>query len=456
MAMMLREGDLDQREKRGGYTISVVGCGRMGLPHACLLAEAGFKVIGVDVNPKIVKLVRAGETPFEEHKLEDLLKKVIGEKLFTATTNIKEAVSKSNIILFTVPTLIDEKGKPDYSYVEKACRDTGLNLRQKSLVIFSSTVGPGVTETIVKNTLEESSGLKAGKDFGLAYSPIRATPGRVLRDISTYPRVVGAINKESLEAASTVLGTIVKGGIIKVRDIKTAEATKLFENIYRDLSIALANDLAIFCEKAGIDFIEVQKAATTQPYCHLLLPGIVGGHIRKDPYLLLGEAEALGVRLRLPLIARKINDDMVNHVVRLVREALQACGKSLRRAKISILGVSYRPNIKESRGSRVRALMDKLERRGAEIVVYDPFFSYKELRSMGYPSERNLNKAVKDSDCILITVGHNQFRKLNLKRIKVLMRKPAAVVDCGHVVDPSRVEGEGLIYRGFGRGVWSI
>jgi len=453
MMMTLKEEDIDAPEKRGKFTIAVMGCGRMGLSTACLFAETGLKVIGADANPIVIDLLRRGRAPFIEPGLKALIKKHTEGGSLTVTNNAKEAASASDVIVFVIPTLVDPRKKPDYSHVERACKEVGMGLHSGSLVIFESTVGPGVTETLVKETLENVSGLKAGIDFGLAYSPIRASSGQVLQDIATYPRVVAAINEQSLRAACLILSTIIKAEMIKVRDIKTAEAIKLFENAYRDVNIALANELALFCENVRIDFIEVQKAANTQPYCHLLVPGIVSGHIPTSSHLLIEEAENVNSKPRIVTLARKINDEMLNHALHLTRDALRHCGKTMRRGKISVLGVSNRPNVKEARGSSIRELVNKLGKKGATVRVYDPLFSHKELVELGYPAERTLIKTVEGVDCLFIAVGHSQFRRLNLRRIKFLMKKPAAIVDMGHVIDPVKAEKEGLVYRGVGRGV---
>jgi len=456
MTMMLLEEDINTPEKREKYTVEVVGCGRMGLPTACLFAEAGFKVIGVDANQRIINLMKKGKSPFAEPQLDALVKKHIRERRLTVTTDARKAASASDIIIFVVPTPIDRRKKPDYSYVEKACREVGMGLRSGSLTIFQSTIGPRVTETLVKETLENASGLKAGKDFGLAYSPIRATSEQVLEDIATNARVIGAINHQSLKVACLVLGTITKGGIVKVRDIRTAEAVKLFENAYLDINVALANEVARFCEKAGIDFFEVRRAANTQPYYHLLVPGIIGrGQISEKPYLLLEEAEAVNVKLPMVTLARKTNDEMLGHTLRLVKDALRSCGKTLRRAKISVFGVSSRPNIKESRGSSTKKLVGMLGKKGAFVKVYDPFFSHKELAEMRYNAERTLTKTVNGTDCLIIAVGHDRFRRLSLGKIKFFVKKPAAIVDMGHVIDPNKAEKEGFVYRGVGRGIWT-
>lgn len=447
--------NLDSPEERSKYTITVVGCGRMGLPTACLFADAGFNVICLDLNQQIVNQINSGISPFLEPGLEKLIKKNIKDGRLVATSDVKQAIPKSDIIVIVVNTPINEKKRPDYSNLESACRDIGLNLRSETLIILESTVGPGVTEGLVKETLELTSGLKAGRDFGLAYSPIRATAGRVLHDIVNYPRILAAIDEQSLAAARAVLKTIIKGDIVEVSNIKTAEATKLFENIYRDVNLALANEFAKFCEKAGIDYIEAQAAANTQPYCHLLKPGIISGHIPKDPYLLIYEAEMLGVKLQLPIIARRVNDETVKRAFWLIKDAFRAMEKTLKRSKIAVLGISYKPNVKEIKGSLIIDLIKLLQSKGINVRVFDPFYSFEELRSMDLPAEKNLTKTLEGSDCLVIAVGHDRFKRLSLKKIGILMRKPSAIVDLAHVVDPYRAERGGFIYRGFGRGVWS-
>lgn len=454
-ATALKIRNLDSPEERSKYTITVVGCGRMGLPTACLFADAGFNVICLDLNQQIVNQINSGISPFLEPGLEKLIKKNLKDGRLVATNDVKQAIPKSDIIVIVVNTPINEKKRPDYSNLENACRDIGLNLRSETLIILESTVGPGVTEGLVKETLESTSGLKAGRDFGLAYSPIRATAGRVLYDIINYPRILAAIDEQSLAAARAVLKTIIKGDIVEVSNVKTAEAIKLFENIYRDVNLALANEFAKFCEKAGIDYIEAQTAANTQPYCHLLKPGIISGHIPKDPYLLIYEAEMLGVKLQLPIIARRVNDETVNRAFWLIKDAFRAMEKILKRSKIAVLGISYKPNVKEIKGSLIIDLIKLLQSKGINVRVFDPFYSYEELKSMDLPAEKNLTKTLEGSDCLVIAVGHDRFKRLSLKKIGVLMRKPPAIVDLAQVVDPYRAERGGFIYRGFGRGVWS-
>ncbi|MDH5267555.1 MAG: hypothetical protein OEW62_07760, partial [Candidatus Bathyarchaeota archaeon] len=277
----------------------------------------------------------------------------------------------------------------------------------------------------------------------------------ILEDITTRARVVGAINQQSLEVACLLLCTITKGEIVKVRDMKTAEAVELFEKAYQDVNVALANEFAHFCEKAGIDFVEACNAVGPNPHRSLQVPGIAEVRAPEDSLFLLEEAEALNVKLRMLTLARKINDETLDHTLHLVRDALRSCQKPLRRAKISIFGVSSRRNTKETRGSPTKKLVNILKKRGVSVQVYDPFFSQEELSKMGYPAKATLAKTVEGADCLIIAVGHDRFRRLNLRRIKIFVKKPAAIVDMGHVIDPVKAEKEGFVYRGLGRGVWT-
>ncbi|MEM0049794.1 MAG: nucleotide sugar dehydrogenase [Candidatus Bathyarchaeia archaeon] len=454
-ALMLTEKELESFERRGKYVITVVGCGRIGLSTACLFADAGFKVICFDIDQKIVDQVSMGESPFLEPSLDELLRKNLAGGRLSATNHAREALSNSDIIIIAVNTPIDEKRRPDYSKLESACKDIGLNLRPGNLILLESTVGPGVTENLVKETLERTSGLKAGRDFGLAFSPVRASAGRVIQDMIRYPRILAAIDKQSLIAARSLLKTIVKGGILEVSSIRTAEIVKLAENIYRDVSLALSNEIALLCERMGVDYSEVQAAANTQPYCHLLKPGLVGGHISKDPYLLIYEAENIGVKLRIPALARKINDETVKRTIDLIKSAFRATNKTFRRSRIAILGVSYKPNVKEIKGSLVINLVNLLLSKDIEVKVFDPFFSPEELRDINLPCEGSLIKTIEGADCLVIAVGHEKFNSLNLKKIGMFMRKPPIIVDLAQLIDPREAEGEGFIYRGLGRGIWA-
>ena len=450
-------GEIAVGIRDGRLSIGVVGLGWMGLPIACLFAEAGAKVIGADMNPKVVERVNKGDSSMDEPGLPTLLKKAVRGGKFTATTSTEEVAANSDILFLIVPTMIDRQKRADYSAVEDACVSIGKGLKSGSLVVFESTCGPGITERVVKGTIEKYSGLVAGQGFGLAYSPIRAMGGRALQDMQTYTRLVGAIDKKSLEAACAALSVVVKGELIRVRDIKTAELAKLFETIYRDVNIALANEFALLCEEMGVDYVETMRIANSQPYSHLHATGVgVGGHcLPVYPYLLATETFAYDARLRLALDARKINDLMPRHVAKLASDGLRVCGKSLKRAKVVVLGISYRPNVRETRYSPSLDLINILKKRGARVTAFDPLYNGSELEAMGLTSEPTLRKAVEKADCVILSVAHDDFKKLDTIELAAHMSKQGLIIDCTGILDSASVEKSGLIYRATGRGLWT-
>ncbi len=449
--------DLKRQAAKGNVTVSVIGLGWMGLPTACLLAEAGAKVIGADVNHRVVERLNQGISHLEEPGVERLLRKHMRTGKFRATTSVEEASSQSDVIIIVVPTLIDQSKRPDYSAVENACKEISKGIRKGSLVVLESTCGPGVTERIVKTILEKHSGLRAGEDFALAYSPIRAMAGKALADLRSYNRVVGAVNKKSLDAACAILSTATEGELIRVRDIKTAEAAKLFEVIYRDVNIGLASEFALFCENAGIDYMEAMAAANSQPYSHLHVPGIgVGGHcLPIYPYMLMDEAKSQGVRLRIVKTSRSMNDEMPRHVLGLAANGLRSSGKPLRRARVTVLGISYRPNVKEIRFSPAIELISLLKKRGARVTVYDPKFSCDEISKLGHVAEPTLKKAVEKADCVIVAVAHDEFKRLDARDLAAAMSRSPVIVDCTHLIDPVQAEKTRVAYRGVGRGLWT-
>ncbi|MBS7610310.1 nucleotide sugar dehydrogenase [Candidatus Bathyarchaeota archaeon] len=451
--LSLSSKEFKERFENGELTVTVVGCGAMGLPSACLFAKAGFKVLAADSNPVVVEALKEGRSHLDEPGLETLLKRLVNSSALIPTLEIEEAINKADVINILVPTLLDENNRPDYGALMKASESVGKGLKPGSLIIVSSTVAPGVTEEIVKGNVERFSGLGAGKDFGLAYSPIRASPGSALRDLESFPRILGAIDERSLKVASLVLRTIVKSPIVTVSSIKTAEAVKLFENAYRFVSLSLSNELAVLCERLGIDYVEAKNAAVTQPYCHLLLPSIgIGGHLPKDVRLLSSFAEEYGCNLRVVEASRKANEAVVRHNAKLIAEAIRATGRGLRRSRIAFLGVSYKANVREARGSQAIEVIRMLEKNGARVQVYDPHFSATELQALGLIAAKSLDACLENVNCIVLAVGHEAFRQLNLGTVKALAHRGAVIVDFGRIVDPEEAKKIGIPYVAVGRG----
>jgi nucleotide sugar dehydrogenase len=249
------------------------------------------------------------------------------------------------------------------------------------------------------------------------------------------------------------MSVIVKSEIIKVRDIRTAEAIKLFESIYRDVNIALANELAILSEILNVDFDECRKAAITQPYCHLHLPGAGtgGACLPVNPYLLLNEVRKKRTSSPIIQAARRRNEEMITHVLRSIEDGLQKCKKRLKKARIAVLGISYKPNVKDHFLSPAIQIISELKKRGAHVIAYDPYFSVKELKKLGYKSVKAL-KSMRQIDCILIAMGHDKFRKMEISTLKKIARMPTIIVDFGRVLDPEEIKKAGFYYKGIGYG----
>ncbi|MCW4015302.1 MAG: nucleotide sugar dehydrogenase [Candidatus Bathyarchaeota archaeon] len=448
--MKLASKDLESQQNRKEYTICMVGCGRTGLVSSCLFVEAGFNVIGVDTSSHIVHQLKKGKSPFTETNLRKFIEPHIKNTKFRATTNLRKAVSESDIIIIGVSASIDKKKKPDYSRLEKTCKDIGMSLTRGSLIIFQNTMGPGMTTTLAKEILETASGLEAGTDFGVAYSSTLNNSVHPSKNVPNGTKIVGGITKRSLKVACLILETITKGEIIRVKDVKTAEAVKLLEEAYKDVNIAFANEFAQFCEKAEIDFVKVRNIINPLKFSRM-----AGLHISKDSHFLIDEAEAVDVKFRMLSLSTKINDETLDHAIRLVRNALQSSQKPLRRSKISVFGISAIPNRKKVANSATKKLVNRLKKMGASVQVYDPFFTHNELLNMGYDAQASISKTVEGTDCLVVAVAHERFSRLNLRRLQMLMKQPASIVDMGQIVDPVKAEKAGFVYRGFGRGVWT-
>ncbi|MFZ7138040.1 MAG: nucleotide sugar dehydrogenase [archaeon] len=448
--MNLSSNDLQDSKTRQNYTACIVGCGRTGLVTAGLFIEAGFKVIGVDSNSHLIHQLQKGVSPFTETDLRKFIEPKIKNNRFLSTTNIRKAISKSSVIVVGVSASLDSKKKPDYSRFEKTCKDIGMSLTSGSLVMFQNTMGPGMTQTVVKEILENASGLKAGENFGIAYFSTLNNASNPSDNLHNGTKIVGGVTKRSSKVACLILETITNSNIVRVKDVKIAEAVKLLEEAYKEVNLAFANEFAKFCEKAGIDFVTVRDL--TNP---IKCSGMAGLHNPRNSHILVNEAEALDVKLRMLSLSTKINDETLDHAIRLTREALRTTKKNLRRSKIAVFGVSTLPNRKKVAHSATKKLVKQLKKMGANIKVYDPFFTPNELTSMNYDTEKTMSQTVEGIDCIVVAVGHERFSRLNLKRLQLLMKQPAAIVDMAQVIDPVRAEKAGFVYRGFGRGIWT-
>jgi UDP-N-acetyl-D-mannosaminuronic acid dehydrogenase len=436
--------ELDTAEKRGNYTVSVIGCEQKGVLYAVAFAEAGFKVVCADADQSIVKRVAKGKTEFSDKAIEARLKRLIRTKQISVASELKGAVAQSDIIIMTVTAKVDDKKSIDYSEVESTCKQVGATLRRGALFIYVGIAGFGFTESVIKETLENTSGLKVGEDFGLAYNPLMFIDEQVATTLTGQELKVAALDKKSLEAASIILATLTSKGVRKIPDVKNAELALLFTAAKQDAETALANELAVFCESAGLDYSEVTKLLDLQE-TGAFSPTIVEEKNREKAYLLLENAENLNTKLRLSKLARQINEDMTKHAVNLAQDTLRSCGKTLRRARVAALGTAKPETAADS-------LIKMLEKKGAKISLYDPLLGKNDSSRSMRVVKRTLNEAVEGADCIIILTGQDQFKRLNFKKLRAVMRMPAAIVDLAGIIESQKVEKEGLTYCCLGRG----
>jgi len=381
--------------------ISVIGLGKAGLPLAAVIADSGIDVLGVDLDKKRVEMINKGINPIEEEPgLNELIKKH-GSKKFKAITDAVDAAKQCNIHIVIVPLFIDENKKPDFSIIKKVLELLSRGLKKNDVVVLETTVPIGTTENLVKNTLEKGSKLKAGIDFYLAYSPERIMTGYSISRYKEFPKLVGGINEESTEKAFEAYKKFSKP--IKVSNARTAELAKVAEGVYRDVNIALANELYKVAEHYNVDFWEMKEAAKHQ-YCNILEPGNVGGHcIPVYPWFLINE-------MVVPLIktARELNDDMVNYYIKKIENII---GKK-QNAKIGIIGLSYREGVKEKAYSRSIAMINLLRKNGYEVYGLDPLYSKEEI-------ENNFNvKYLNDfdkMDAIIVMNGLLEYKDKLMK-----------------------------------------
>jgi UDP-N-acetyl-D-mannosaminuronic acid dehydrogenase len=418
--------------------LGVIGLGYVGLPVACVLADAGFVVNGVDLDAKRADLINQGHSPIEgdEPGLADLLAQVVDSKKLSAGDDYHD-LSNTDIILICVDTPVDKDHRPRFKALRSACEKLGPVLKDGALVIVESTIAPGTIDTVVRPALEASTGRRAGESFHLGHCPERVMPGKLLKNMRTMSRVCGASSPEAGEAMVALYSTFV-GGDIDATDCVTAELVKTAENAYRDVGIAFANQLALICEIAGGDVWRVRELVNKVPGREVLFPGGgVGGHcIPKDSWLLatpLGE----GAEASLLGVARRINDHMPAHVARLVTELVGGPGP-----RVAILGYAYLQNSDDTRNSPSQELAAALEELGYTVAVHDPFVD---------AHKGDVMDVLKDAECAVLMVAHTEYRSLDLAAAARQMRHPR-LVDARGFFEPAVLRTAGFTFRTIGVG----
>jgi len=421
--------------------LAVIGLGYVGLPVACLFAEAGFDVLGVDIQAERIAQINAGVSPIEgdEPGLAELLAGVVETGRLHATTNY-EALRDRDIILICVETPVDEQHVPRYVALKSALRSLGPVLKEGALVIIESTIAPGTMAKIVKPILEETSGKRVNAGFFLGHCPERVMPGKLLANLRGVSRVCGGETPETAQAMLALYRHVVKADL-DTADCVTAELVKTAENAYRDVNIAFANEVALICEAVGGDVWRVRELVNKSPGRNMLLPGAgVGGHcIPKDPWLLSYQAREQGVPIRLIPAARAVNESMPLHMVELLEDALAEVGKSVTGTRVLVLGYAYLENSDDTRHSPSAALVARLQELGAEVVIHDPYVP---------EYQGDVVEMAQGCDAAVVMVGHSVYRELDWEALKTMLQVPILVN--GRGISPQI---SGWVYRGIGEGL---
>jgi nucleotide sugar dehydrogenase len=442
--LKLQAQDLDCKEKRAEYTVCIIGCGQNGLLYADAFADAGYKVICNDDNPSLLKRLAKVKNCCVDSEVEAHLKKHINVGNLVISSVRQDAVSNSDIVVLAINANLDVKNKADVSELRAAYKQVGVSLKQGSLLIYGGISSFGAIESLLKETLEDTSGLKVGKDFLLAYNPLQFSKTYPVKSLDNAELIIAAIDLQSLNVATEVLKTLTSK-VKQASQVKLAELAVLFKIAQHDAYTALANEFAVFCENVGMDYFKVQELISVEG-CLSFYPTIDEEEKRKGTYLLIESAENVNVKLRLSAFGRQINEESVKSAIKLTQNALRICDKSLRRARVAVIGSASQD---DATARYVKVAIAK----GAKVALYDSLLVKNEAME-GLPVfKKSLNETVESADCLVFLSSQKQFEQLNLKKIKSLMKSPAVFVDLVGIADPKSVQTEGFIYCGIGRGI---
>lgn len=429
--------------------IVIVGTGYVGIPVAAMFADKGFNVIGINRTKDKVDLINKGLCPIEgdEPNLPELIKKVVKNKKLVATTDYSYC-KNADAILICVETPFDsEKWEPHYDSLKSALTSVAQNMSKGCLVIVESTIAPTTMESLVKPILENTSKMKAGKDFLLGNCPERVMPGKLLYNIENLSRVCGGINEETSNKMLELYSHIVKGELYPT-DCITAEVVKTAENAYRDVEIAFANEVALICEKLGINVYEVRELVNKAPYRNMHLPGAgVGGHCLPKDSLLLSYGVKGIMKPELMILARNLNKKMPIHTAGLLLNIFKEKGINVKGKKITVCGFAYLENSDDTRNTPALEVINTLKEKGAVIQVHDPFVKSYE----GIEIKKNFYESIDGSDAIIFVTAHSEYKKVDLSKIKKLMNAPI-IIDGRNIFEKEEMIKKGFIYKGVGKG----
>ena len=428
--------------KAGTARIGIVGLGYVGLPLAAAFGRKA-KVIGFDISTKKIEQLKRGFDETGELTAEELTTTSIDY-----TTNA-DRLKEVSFFIVTVPTPIDDHNKPDLTPVVSASRSIGRNLSPGSIIVYESTVYPGVTEDLCVPVLEQESGLKCGIDFKVGYSPERINPGDKVHTVDKIVKVVSGQDAETLETVARVYEMVITAGVHRAASIKVAEAAKVIENTQRDLNIALMNELAIIFNKMEIPTMDVLAAAGTKWNFLKFTPGLVGGHcIGVDPYYLTYKAEEIGYNPQVILAGRRINDSMGKYVAETTIKKLIQADKSVKGSRVLILGLTFKENVPDIRNSKVIDIVRELREYGIEVLVHDPVASAEEARAE-YAVELCRLDQVGTVDAVVFAVAHKAYEELSLAQLKKLCSNgngQGVVIDVKSIRSRMDIENVEMVY----------
>lgn len=420
--------------------IALIGLGYVGMPIAVAFAKKA-DVIGYDLNKEKIETYKNGIDPTNE--VGDMVIKNTSVEFTADETKLRNA----KFYIVAVPTPVKDDHTPDLAPVEGASKILGRNLSKGSVVVFESTVYPGVTEEVCVPILERESGLKCGVDFKIGYSPERINPGDKVHRLETIMKIVSGMDAETLDIIAKVYELVVEAGVHRAESIKVAEAAKVIENSQRDINIAFMNELSIIFNKMGIDTQAVLNAAGTKWNFLKFYPGLVGGHcIGVDPYYLTYKAEMLGYHSQIILSGRRINDDMGKYVAENVVKKLIVANKQVKNAKVAILGFTFKENCPDTRNTRIIDIVNELEEYGIKPVVIDPVADENEAKRL-YGVNFTSIKVIENMDAIVLAVAHNEFKKISKEQIDSMFGKGQKVLlDIKGILDRKEYEQAGYAY----------
>ncbi|MHA1649737.1 MAG: nucleotide sugar dehydrogenase [Candidatus Helarchaeota archaeon] len=451
-----KKEEIQKAIENGDVTIAIYGAGKVGLPVAVIFGDVGANVIAVDIDKELVDKINNGINPIKnEAELDERFSRCYKKGNLRASTDLVKSASEADVMIVIVPTILNEQKLMEINPLINVFENIGKGLDVGDLVILESTVPPNFTEQNIKPILEQQSNLKAGKDFGLGFSPERVFSGRIIPDIVyRYPKVVSGINQKTTNIMAALYGLIAQKGVICLSNIRTAEAMKVFEGIYRDVNIGLANELALIAEKLEIDIMELINAANTQPFSNILIPGAgVGGHcIPVYPYFILNHEEIKGLELRIIKAARQVNEYMPYHIIELLEEGLKDLQKNYESVNLTIMGLAFRGDVKEYRNSPTLIIVNYLKEKVKNLKCYDPLFSPDEIQNiLGIIGVDSLENAFRDSDCLIFLTDHKLFKTLDLEKYAKYLNKNAMIIDGRQLFDPKNVIKLGIHFKGVGR-----